>query len=156
MNAIGRWLGLNALIFNFNIVKTESLLFGTSQRLARHREMFNVMYLSSSISNAQRYKYLVIQVDSSLSPLTHLEKCYKRASVRLSLLAKARHCLYVSCAEYIYNFVILSTFTYCGILELKLATTQANRLASFHDLSLRTIQGNSKTKPVIQIFLSKL
>ena len=46
--------------------------------------------------------------------------------------------------------MILPTFTYCGILQLKLAATQANRLASFYDRLLRIILGNSSTKPAIQ------
>ena len=44
--------------------------------------------------------------------------------------------------------MILPTFTYCGILQLKLTATQA--LAPFYDHPLRIIQGKSTTKPVIQ------
>ena len=91
MNAIGSWLDQNALIINLNKSKTESLLFGTSQRLARRRETLGIMYLGSSISNTQHYKYLGIEVDSSLNLNKHFEKCYKRASGRFHLLAKVRH-----------------------------------------------------------------
>ena len=88
MNAIGSLLDQNALIINLNKGITESLLFGTSQRLARQRETFSIMYLGSSMSNTQHYKYLGIEVDSSLNLNTHFEKCYKRATGRLRLLAK--------------------------------------------------------------------
>ena len=37
LNAIGSWLDQNALIINLYKGKTESLLLGTSQRLARQR-----------------------------------------------------------------------------------------------------------------------
>ena len=150
MNAIESWLDQNVLIINLNKGKTESLLFGTPQRLARQRETLDIMYLGSSISNTQHYKYLGSEVDSSLNLSTHFEKCYKRASGRLRLLAKVRHYLDVSSAKSIYNLMILPTFTYCGILQLKLTTTQANRLASFYDRSLRIIQGKSSTEPAIQ------
>ena len=108
------------------------------------------MYQGSSILNAQQYKYLSIEVKSSLSLNTHFEKCYKRTSSRLRLLAKVRHYFDVSSAKSIYNLMVLSTFTYSGILQLKLTTTQANRLASFCDRLSRINQGKSSTKPVIQ------
>ena len=45
MNATGSWLDQNALIINLNKGKTESLLFGTSQRLARQRGTLDIMYI---------------------------------------------------------------------------------------------------------------
>ena len=102
------------------------------------------MYLGSSISITQHYKYLVIEVDSALNLNTQFEKCYKRESGRLGLVAKVRHCLDVSSAKSIYNLMNLPTFTYHG--------TQANILASFYDCSLRIIQGKSSTKPAVQSF----
>ena len=145
MNAIAEWLDQNALIINLNKGKTESLLFGTSQRIAKQSETFNVMYRGSNISNTTHYKYLGIELDSSLSLNSHFEKCYKRASGRLRLLAKLRDYLDVTSAKTIYRLMILPTFTYCGILQLKLTATQSKRLASFYDRSLRIIQGNSST-----------
>ena len=146
MNAIADWLDQNALIINLNKGKTESLLFGTSQRIAKQSESFNVMYRGSNISNTTLYKYLGIEVDSSLSLNSHFEKCYKRASGRLRLLAKLRDYLDVTSAKSIYRLMILPTFTYCGILQLKLTTTQSNRLASFYDRSLKVIQGNTSAQ----------
>ena len=61
-----------------------------------------------------------------------------------------RQYLDVSSAKSIYNLMILPTFTYCGILQLKLTTTQANRLVFFYDRSIRIIQGKSSTKSAIQ------
>ena len=49
-------------------------------------------------------------------------------------------------AKSIYRLMILPTFTYCGILQLKLTTTQSNRLASFYDRSLKVIQGNTSAQ----------
>ena len=44
MDAIAKWLEQNALIINLKKGKTESLLFGTSQRIAEQSETLNVMY----------------------------------------------------------------------------------------------------------------
>ena len=90
MNAIADWLDQNALIINLNKGKTESLLFGMSQRIAIQSETFNVMYQGSNISNTTHYKYLGIEVDSSLSLNSHFEKCYKRTSGRLRLFGETQ------------------------------------------------------------------
>jgi len=71
----------------------------------------------------------------------------KLASGRLRLSAKVKHYLDLSSAKSICNSKVLPTFTYCGILQLKLTTIQGNRLASFYD---RIIQRKSSTKWVIQ------
>ena len=149
LNAIADWLDQSALIVNLNKGKTESLLFGASQRIAKQSDTFNVMYRGSDISNTTHYKYLGIEVDSSLSLDSHFEKCYKRASGRLRLLAKIRGYLDVTSAKRIYRLMILPTFTYCGILQLKLTTTQSNRLSSFYNRSVKVIQGNATAQSVI-------
>ena len=105
--------------------------------------------LGSNISNTTHYQYLGIEVDSSVSLSSHFDKCYKRASGRLKLLAKLRDYLDVTSAKRIYRLMILPTFTYCGILQLKLTTTQSNRLPSFYDRSLEVIQGNASAQSEI-------
>eukprot|EP00794_Sanderia_malayensis_P010621 gene10621-11746_t len=46
MDAIAKWLDQNALIINLKKGKTESLLFGTSQRIAKQNETLSVMHQS--------------------------------------------------------------------------------------------------------------
>ena len=65
-----------------------------------------------------------------------------RASGRLRLLATIRGYLDVTSAMRIYRLMILPTFTYCGIFQLKLSTTQSKRLPSFQNRSVKVIQGN--------------
>ena len=91
-----------------------------------------------------------MEVDSSLNLNSHCEKCFKRASSRLRLLGKLRDYLDLTYAKAIYHSLILPTFTYSGILQLKTTDTQYKRLALFHDRSLRTVQGNSNTCDEIQ------
>ena len=45
--------------------------------------------------------------------------------------------------------MILPTYTCCGILQLKLTTTQPNRFASFYDRSLKVTQGNASAQSEI-------
>ena len=46
-------------------------------------------------------------------------------------------------ASIIYRTMILSTLTYCGILQLRLTNTQINRLSSFHSRSLKIFYGDT-------------
>ena len=73
MDAIAEWFDKNALIINFEKGKTESLLFGTSQRIAKQNNELNVSYRGVKILNASQYKYLGIEVDSTLSFNSHFE-----------------------------------------------------------------------------------
>ena len=120
MDAIAKWLDENALIINLKKGKTESLLFGTSQRIAKQNETLTVMYRGAYVLNTSHYKYLGIEIDSSLNLNSHFDKCFKRASSRLSLLGKLRDNLDLTAAETIYRSLITPTFTYSGILQLKL------------------------------------
>ena len=108
------------------------------------------MYRCSKILNTKQYKYLGIEIDSTLNPNTHFEKCFKRASSRLRLMAKKRDSLDLISAKAVYNSIILPTFMYCGVLQLKLTSTQAKRLWSFQDRCLKIINGNSKNPTAIQ------
>ena len=44
-------------------------------------------------------------------------------------------------ASTIYRIMILPTFTYCGILQVKLTNTQISRLSSFHSRSPKIVYG---------------
>ena len=150
MDAIAKWFDKNALIINLRKGKTESLLFGTSQRIAKQDSELNVMYRGVKILNTSQYKYLGIEVDSTLNLNCHFEKCYKRASSRLRLLGKLRRHLDMTAAKAIYRTMILPTFTFSGILLLKLTETQVKRLSTFHDRSRRIVLGDSGTCDEIQ------
>ena len=77
MDAIAKWLDQNALIMNLKKGKTESLLFGTSQRIAKQNETLNVMYPSDKVLNTSHYKYLGIEIDSTLNLNSHLRNVLK-------------------------------------------------------------------------------
>ena len=58
---------------------------------------------------------------------------------------KVRDHLDLAAAKAIYHSMILPSFIYSGILQLILSDTQLKWLTSFHNRSLRIIQGNSGT-----------
>ena len=144
IDAVADWLDENELIINLKKGKTESLLFGTAKKLANLNDSFSVCYRGELISETKEYKYLGMEVNSSLNLNSHCEKNLKRASNRLRLLAKLRTCLNLKSAKTIYQSMILPTLTYCGIIQLKLNPTQLMKLTSFHDRAVKIVSlGNS-------------
>ena len=123
--------------------KYVSLLFRTSQKIAKQNNELNVMYRGAKILNISQHNYLGIKVNSTLNLTCHFEKCYKRASSRLGLLGKLRSHLDMTVAKAIYRTMILPTFTFSGILLLKLTETQVKRLSEFHDRSRPIVLGDS-------------
>ena len=115
MDAIAKWLDQNALIINLKKGKTESLLFGTSERIAKQNETLNVMYRGDTVLSTSHYKYLGIDIDSSLNLNSHFEKYFKRVPSRLRLRGKLRDYLDLTSVKAIYRSLILLTFTYSGI-----------------------------------------
>ena len=85
----------------------------------------------ANVLNISHYKFLGIEIDSSLNLNSHFDKWFKRVSSRLRLLGKLRDYLDLTAAETIYRSLILPTFTHSGILLLKLTDTKLRRLAFF-------------------------
>ena len=133
-------------LLNLKKGKTESILFGIAQRIAKQRNGPLKVTISQPtptvINNTTEYKYLGVLVDTSLNLNSHFDKCFKRASGRLQLLAKLSSFMDNATASTIYRTMILPTFTYCGILQLKLTNTQISRLSSFHSRSLKIVYGD--------------
>ena len=133
LSRLDKWFHENELIMNLNKGKTEALLFGTAKKVANGSSDFRPRVNDKEITKTARYKYLRISIDSTLNMNTFFEKCYKKASSRLSLLAKLRGDLDMKAAKAIYQSMILPTFTYCGILLPCNTRTQSEKLDSFHN-----------------------
>ena len=143
MDCLADWLKSNELVLNLKKGKTESLLFGTSQRIAKQTEPFEInLSHQTVINNTTDYKYLGVRVDSSLNLNSNFNACYKKASGRLRLLAKIRSYLDQATAATIYHSMVLPTFTYCGILQLKYTNTQMSRLSSLYTRALKIVYGD--------------
>ena len=118
--------------------------FLTVNCVIMHRKIPFILLLSHSCQGTQAPvgQILVpslIEMDSTLNLNTHFEKRFKRASSRQRLLANIRDFEDLTSVKAIYDSMILPTFTYCGILQLKLTSTQAETLSIFHDRCLKIV-----------------
>ena len=156
MSCIANWLEENELIINLKKCKTESLLFGTAKRRAKDCGPFKILYRGAQVLETTTYRYLGMEIDCPLNLNSHFDKCFKRASGRLRLLARLRHCLNLRSAVAIYQSMILPIFTYCGILMLKLSHTQLSRLESFHCRSVKILSRDGDIKiPLVSDVIKK-
>ena len=103
----------------------------------------SVSYKESTVRQLRVYKYLGVEIDSTLNPNSHFDATFMRASSRSRLLYKIRPQLNIPLAEAIYRGMITPILTYCEVLNLNLTTTQRDQLMSFHNRALKIIFGDN-------------
>ena len=136
---LSTWVSTNELILNLQKRKTEAFLFGTVQRIRKFTEPLSIRHEDGLINVTCTYKYLGVQIDSSLTLSSNFDDKYKKASGRLWLLAKIRNHLDIESAKAIYRSMVLPMRTYCRILKLKLNKAQENKLTLFHNYAMEII-----------------
>ena len=119
------------------------MLFGTSQKLAKLDDNLNIRYREKSINVTLEYKYLGIEIDSTLNLNSHFEKVYKKSATRLKLLAKLRHQMDCKTAKAIYNTMIVPTLTYYNVHLTKRTNVQKQNLESFVNRAKNIIKHRS-------------
>ena len=77
---LSRWFEDNELLINLKPGKTELLLFGTSQRIAKTNKNFKVKFNNQYINETKSYKYLSVEVDHTLKLNSYFDKTYKKIS----------------------------------------------------------------------------
>ena len=129
MNNIANWLDNNKLIINPRKGKTESILFGTGQRLGKENvNPFSVKIRDQSICYSTSYKYLGIAFNPTLTLSHHLLNTYRKASGRLHLLKRIRPSITIQSARSIYQSMILPVFSCCNTITLDLSESFTQKL----------------------------
>ena len=97
------------------------MIFGTAKRLNALNGRQLALTVNGTLINNTRtssYKYLDVNLDSSLNLESHFDKMYKRAAAKFNLLRRIRPLIDKSSAEKICKAMIQPVFTYCGTLGL--------------------------------------
>lgn len=153
LTTIASYLKDNDLIINLNKGKTESMLFGTSKRIAnvppesRNLKLFCDEVLINSTTS---YTYLGTVLDQHLNLNTDFDSKYNRASKKLGVLKKLMDFLTLDAARLLYTAVIVSALKYNSSVHLKITHTQHEKLNSIErraNIILRT-----KTTPIFNVF----
>ena len=141
---IATWFEENELIINLKKGKSEVMLFGTSQKLSKLRDTLQISYRGSCINVTSHYKYLGVDIDSTLNLNSHFDRTYKKATGRLKLLGKLRGQLDEKSAKAIYTSMIVPTVTYNCILQGSLTVNQKHKLSSIVNRAKSIIQDNQQ------------
>ena len=142
-NNVAKWFTSNNLVLNLKKTKTEFVLFGTHQKLAKSEEV-SILLNDKEISESDSYEYLGVAMDKSLTMKDHLAKTYKKVLSRTKLLACIRHNISPCVAETIYKVMILPQMLYCSNIMLGMSNTHKSQFKRIRNRVLAIINGNSQ------------
>ena len=150
IQSLSCWLKENELLINLNKGKTESVIFGTSQKISKLKSpVLEIQCNGTDITSTTTYKYLGVNLDPTLLLSNYFDRCYKKASSRVNLLGKLRYLLDRKAALAIYNSLVVPTLIYCSLVNLNLTNTQKSKLLSLGNRTARIIQNKSTTKVLV-------
>ena len=105
------WLHANFLILYLE--KTKIMLVGTHQRTAEADDL--VIEISNTrLERVNKFKYLGVLLDNTLSWKDHVEYIGNKISSRLGILRRARKVLPKPTCQMLYNTLVLPLFDYCS------------------------------------------
>ena len=137
------WFTENCLILNLKKGKTEFVLYGSKQKLAKKHDC-DIIKNNEPVTKAKSYEYLGVTLDSSLLLHLQLNRIYKKASSRLKLLSRIRANISPTVAETIYN-MILPILLYCHPNYCNLSPSSISKLESVQRRAEKIVRlSNSK------------
>ena len=140
-----KWFEDNCLVLNLKKGKTEFILYGTYQKLAKNPTC-EIVINGTPVFSATSYEYLGVILDSSLSLQLQLTKIYKKASARLRLLHRIRSNVSPAVAESIYFSMILPILLYCYPMYCNISTTSNAKLQSLHNSAEKIVNSSNGLK----------
>ena len=118
------WLNQNELVINLNKGKTESMIFGTSQKLRKAGNLeLTISIGANQIRSTSSCKYLGVQLDPTLSFNRHLNLILKKAAGKIKVLKKVRSSLTFHAAQAVCQFMIAPSITHCHFVYLELSNS---------------------------------
>ena len=105
------WLHANFLILNLE--KTKIMLVGTHQRTAEADDLV-IEITNTRLERVNKFKYLGVLLDDTLSWKDHIEYIGNKISSRLGVLRRARKVLPKPTCLMLYNTIVLPLFDYCS------------------------------------------
>ena len=132
----------NKMVVNLKKSKTEFVLFGSHQKLAKADEI-EINMNNQKIVESDRYEYLGMQLDKNLNLLSQFEKMYKKVSSRIKLLARVRMNISPTTAETIYKIMILPLFLYCSNINIGISDSHKSKLEKLQNRATKIINGHN-------------
>ena len=122
LHNISRWCNNNKI--SINLKKTKSVIFGTRYMLKKFSNP-KIELEGMVLENVGHYKYLGINLDSTLNFNKHMNCLLKTVSHKLFLLSKIRKFITKAAALRIYNVMVLLPYIDYGDIVYAGATTNS-------------------------------
>ena len=129
---VNNWINENTLFLNLKKTKTEFVLYGSHQKLAKQQKC-SILLGGMKVNEADQYEYLGITLDKHLNLTLQVNKLYKRITSRINLLSRIRHAISPTAAESIYSTMINPLLLYCYPIYAGLSCSNKSRLQSLQD-----------------------
>ena len=136
LNQIESWLRENNLFIN--VTKTESMIFGTSQRLA-NIDSFSININGSPIKRVSEFKYLGVVFDDRLSWNEHVKSVLSKAGKRVGMLGRVRRHVTTYSANTIYITMIRPIIEYCSGVWACCGEVNSGNLERLQNRAARTV-----------------
>ena len=112
------WFKKNEPILNPKKGKTEAMIFGTAKHIAMLNRGLKVKYQHYTLNITTSYRYLGVDINSSLTLNEYFMKSYKKATGCLHLLNKLQFQFDTKVTVAIYKSLIIPVLPYCSILSI--------------------------------------
>ena len=137
LDAVNDWLVDNKL--SLHLGKTDSILFGTKHKLAKHSEL-NIMCGDTLIAPKSEIKYLGLDLDQSLSGEITGKKVIKKANSRLKFLYRKGKYLNDYTKKLLVSALIQCHYDYgCSIWYTALTKQTKNMLQTTQNKIVRNV-----------------
>ena len=110
---MGEWFSLNRLLVNCD--KTNVMLFGSKQRLARSQGL-SLFLLGKLLELSNTVKYLGLTFDASMDWHEHINNISNKVTRRLNLLGRIRKFLDTDTSKLLYTSLVQPLMEYCDIV----------------------------------------
>ena len=152
IHAISEWMRSNFL--SLNPSKTEFLLVGLPQQLAKLSQTSLVLSDNTTISATSSARNLGIVFDSNLSFKQHISTLSKSCFYHVRDLRRIRSTLDYDTARTIATSLVHSKLDYCNSLYYNLPATQINRLQVIQNALARAVTNTPKFAHITPILKS--
>ena len=128
------WLLNNKL--TLNVTKTCFMIFGTNANLKKY-ENINVTLENTEITRCEKFKYLGVILDPTLTFTSHVDYLISKSIGRLKMLGKTRPVVSMDTSLMLYKTLCVSIFDYCDIVYDTLSQKNITRLQKLQNSALR-------------------
>ena len=109
MNRLSEWFTESKLLLNLKPGKTELLVFCRNQRLAKIPNNLEIICNQQVINVTISYKYLGVELTSSLNLNSQFDRNHKKVSSRLKALHRLRKRLTNKSTKDVFSLMVLPT-----------------------------------------------